>query len=74
MFEVTGATGPVTTDTDASLAGNQFLMTSSTGVSASSETIFTLTSPHVNSSPLLFFDSPLSIGPTKPWRLQPARH
>jgi hypothetical protein len=65
MFEIQDATGPVMTTPNASLAGIQFVMTGGTGVSASSETIFTLTLPDISPSPLLFFDNPLSIGPNQ---------
>jgi hypothetical protein len=61
MFEITGTTGSVMT-LSASFTGDQPLMTEGTGVSASSETIFALTSPDISSLPLLSFDGPPSIG------------
>jgi hypothetical protein len=62
-FEIVGTSGSVTVDFAASLKGDQSLLTNGGGESAKSEIVFSLLLPGVSSSPLLFYDNPLSIGP-----------
>jgi hypothetical protein len=62
-FEIVGTSGPVSVDFAASLSGNQSLLTDGGGESAKSEIAFSLLLPDVSSSPLLFYDNSLSIGP-----------
>jgi hypothetical protein len=61
-FEITGLTSSVNVTFNAYLLVSQFLMTNADGQSASSEAIFTLTVPNVQSSPVLSFVNPLTIG------------
>ncbi len=63
MFEITGTSSSVNLTFSASLLINQFLMTDAAGLSANSEATFTLTTPDIQSSPILSFDKLLSIGP-----------
>jgi hypothetical protein len=60
-FSVTGTSGPVSVQFSATLPYAQSLMTDVYGVQAASEVIFDLT---VDGNTVLFFDSPLSIGPS----------
>jgi hypothetical protein len=64
-FEITGVTGPISVNFTAYLDDHQLLKTTGTGVSASSESIFTLTVPDAQTSPLLSFDNLLTIGPNQ---------
>jgi len=60
-FSITGASGPVSVQFAAMLPYSQSLMTDIYGVQATSEVIFDL---NVNGTDVLFFDSPLAIGPS----------
>jgi hypothetical protein len=60
-FSITGTSGPVSVQFSATIPYSQSLMTDGFGVQATSEVIFALT---VDDSVVLFFDSPLSIGPS----------
>jgi hypothetical protein len=53
----------VSVNLTAPLSGDQSLMTTGDGVSASSEIIFEALLPDVSITPILFYDNPLSIGP-----------
>ena len=67
-FEISSAGGspsPVNVTFSAPLAVDQFLQTSGAGVSASSEAIFSLLLPDLSSSPILFYDNLLTIGPSQ---------
>jgi len=62
-FEIDGPSGTVSVTLEAMLQYSQFLQTMDGGVFATSDVNFSLLLPDVNSSPLLFFDNPLTIGP-----------
>ena len=62
-FEIVGTSGSVSVDFAASLTGSQSLFANGGGESAKSEIVFSLLLPAVSSSPLLFYDNPLSMGP-----------
>jgi hypothetical protein len=65
-FEITGVTGPVNITLSTALAITQSLQTSGSGVSASSEAIFTLLLPDVDPvNPQLVYDNLLTIGPAQ---------
>lgn len=65
LFEITSpANTSVTVTFDATLHVNQFLQTDANGVTASSEATFLLLLPDLPNQPLLFFDNPLTIGPS----------
>ena len=63
LFEITGATGPISVQFKASLDVHQFLSTSGGGQLATSEAIFNLLLPDISGDPILFFDDLRSIGP-----------
>jgi len=64
LSEITGTTGMVNVTLSAPLTGNQSLTTNDGGQTASSEIIFSLLLPDIDSSnPELFYDNPLTIGP-----------
>jgi hypothetical protein len=60
-FSITGATGPVSVQFSATFPYAQFLMTDIYGVQATSEVVLNLS---IDGSAVLFFDSPLVIGPS----------
>lgn len=60
-FSITGTSGPVSVQFAVTLPYSQSLMTDIYGVQATSEVIFDLS---VDGSVVLFFDSPLAIGPS----------
>ncbi|MBV9154819.1 MAG: PEP-CTERM sorting domain-containing protein [Acidobacteriaceae bacterium] len=62
-FEIVGTSGPVSVQLAAPLMGSQSLLTTGGGRFATSEIFFSLLLPSVSSSPLLFYDNPLRIGP-----------
>ena len=62
-FQVNGAGGSVNVMLSAGLTVNQTLTTTAAGQSAYSEGIFTLLLPDLSSSPELFYDNPVTIGP-----------
>jgi hypothetical protein len=62
-FEIVGATAPVSVQFTAMLQTDQSLSTLGFGQSATSEVIFNFNLPDLPDQPLLFFDSPLQIGP-----------
>jgi hypothetical protein len=62
VFDITGVTGPVSVTFNAVLTDNQFLQANQFGVFGSSESIYSLTLPDIQSSPVLFFDNLLTIG------------
>jgi hypothetical protein len=59
-FEITGTTSATALTVSATFSSNQSLFTDIRGVSASSETIFSV---QIGDDIPVFFDSPLSIGP-----------
>lgn len=63
VFEITGAAGMVHVNFSAPLTGTQYLTTNGGGQTASSEITFYLLLPDISSSPELFYDNPLTIGP-----------
>jgi hypothetical protein len=65
MFQIQNATNTsVSVAFSALLNINQFLQTDSQGVFAFSEVIFQLVLPDLPDQPLLFFDNPITIGPS----------
>jgi hypothetical protein len=68
FFEIFDGLNPTPTAVNvnfsATLSINQFLLTDASGVFASSETIFQLILPDLPNQPLLFFDNPITIGPS----------
>jgi hypothetical protein len=64
-LEITGATASVSTILDATLGNSQDVFTNGTGLAGTPETIFTLVLLDIQTSPLLFFDSLLSVGPNQ---------
>jgi len=64
IFTITGVTGPVNVTFSASLSNSQSLSTDANGLSAFSETTYSLDLPDYSSSPILFYGSPSSIGPS----------
>src|SRR5580658_10139160 len=65
VFEITGTTNPVNVTFNVPLSDDQFL-TDPSGVSGSSESIFTLTLPDIQSTPILAFDKLLTLtGPNQ---------
>jgi len=64
-FEITGSTSPVSVDFSAFFSGSQNLQTTGYGQSASSEVIFSLLLPDYSSTPILFSDNLLTIGPNQ---------
>jgi hypothetical protein len=63
-FEIVGAPGPVSVQFIAALSVAQSLFTSQDGRSATSEATFSLLLPDISSSPILFYDDLLTIGPS----------
>jgi hypothetical protein len=62
VFQIVGASGPVSVVLSAALSGNQTLMTDAQGLSGTSELIFTLLLPDLSDSPVLFMDNLLQVG------------
>jgi hypothetical protein len=67
LFEILDSTNPTPSNVNvtftAGLSGSQLLMTDAYGVSATSEIIFNLSLPDIGTT-ALFYDNPLSIGPS----------
>jgi hypothetical protein len=73
VFEITGTTGPVNVTLDLSLTDDQFLQTDSSGLSGSSQSIFTLTLPDIQSPPILSFNKLLTVsGPNQTQSYDPS--
>ena len=62
LFEITGVSTPVSVTFSAVIAGELNLSSDLYGISGQAEDIFTLS---VNGNPELFYDQPLSIGPSQ---------
>jgi PEP-CTERM motif len=69
VFEITGTTGPVNVTFNVDLTDDQFLQTDLSGLSGSSQSIFTLTLPDIQSAPVLSFNNLLTV--TGPNQTQP---
>jgi hypothetical protein len=65
LFEIADTANSVENVTfNAAIQAGQSLMTTASGVSAFSEVNFQLILPDISSSPFLFYDNPVSIGPS----------
>jgi hypothetical protein len=73
VFEITGTSGPINVTFNVRLTDDQFLQTDPSGLSGSSESIFTLTLPDIQSTPILSFDNLLTVtGPNQTQSYDPS--